>query len=126
VRAEAHHYFPRLPPPRLSSISRCQIQGIAISADSRYSHLMSTLAQRIDLRLSQMPVSQSERLERLFWGLLEIVETELSPAQDAGLRARGQAALDRIAARGGMTGIKDPSAWQREQRADRPLPGREP
>lgn len=34
-------------------------------------------------------------------------------------------ALARLAARGGPVSIDDPSAWQREQREERPLPGRE-
>ncbi|HLX61346.1 MAG TPA: hypothetical protein VKX17_08705 [Planctomycetota bacterium] len=33
-------------------------------------------------------------------------------------------ALERIAARGGVASIPDPVAWQREQRKDRPLAGR--
>lgn len=32
--------------------------------------------------------------------------------------------LSRIAAVGGVSSIKDPSAWQSEIRKDRPLPGR--
>ena len=40
-------------------------------------------------------------------------------------RARALAALRRLAARGGIRSIPDPVAWQREQRKDRPLPGRE-
>jgi len=40
-------------------------------------------------------------------------------------RERALAALERIAARGGIRSIPDPVAWQREQRKDRPLPGRE-
>lgn len=42
---------------------------------------------------------------------------------------RGEAmadALERLAARGGLTGITDPIEWQRSVRKDRPLPGREP
>ncbi len=35
------------------------------------------------------------------------------------------AALERMAAMGGVTSIPDPVAWQRETRKDRPLPGRE-
>lgn len=31
-----------------------------------------------------------------------------------------------IAETGGITSVKDPVAWQRAQRSDRPLPGREP
>ena len=33
--------------------------------------------------------------------------------------------LGRIASRGGIAGIEDPAAWQREIRRDRSLPGRE-
>ncbi len=33
--------------------------------------------------------------------------------------------LDGIAARGGIADIPDPAAWQREQRTDRPIAGRE-
>ena len=49
-------------------------------------------------------------------------------AQDEGWpvrRERAMAALRRLAARGGIRSIPDPVAWQREQRKDRPLPGRE-
>ena len=34
------------------------------------------------------------------------------------------AALEGIAARGGLAGVADPLAWEREQRVDRELPGR--
>jgi len=34
-------------------------------------------------------------------------------------------ALAQIAARGGISSIPDPAAWQREIRQDRPLPGRD-
>ena len=40
-------------------------------------------------------------------------------------RARRVAALESLAAMGGIKSIPDPSAWQREIRQDRPLPGRE-
>ncbi len=40
-------------------------------------------------------------------------------------RERALAAMRRIAQRGGLEGIGDPVAWQREVREDRPLPGRE-
>ena len=46
-------------------------------------------------------------------------------ADKAELRRRRVAALERIAARGGIKSIPDPVAWQREMREDRPLPGRE-
>jgi hypothetical protein len=34
-------------------------------------------------------------------------------------------ALERLAARGGVSSIDDASEWQRKQREDRPLPGRQ-
>lgn len=39
--------------------------------------------------------------------------------------ARMKGALDKLAAKGGISNIPDPSAWQREVREDRPLPGHE-
>ena len=90
---------------------------------------MSAIAERIDRRLNQLPPPRAARLEHLLVELLEFAEPELdapsSAADDEQRRARGLAALNRIAARGGIAGIDDPVAWQREQRADRPLPGRE-
>ena len=50
---------------------------------------------------------------------------EADTADKAELRRRRVAALERIAARGGIKSIPDPIAWQREMREDRPLPGRE-
>jgi hypothetical protein len=90
---------------------------------------MSAIAERIDLRLSQLPPQRAERLERIIVGLLDMIEPE-APAKgnatpDADKRAQALAALNRIAARGGIAGIGDASAWQREERADRVLPGRD-
>jgi hypothetical protein len=48
-----------------------------------------------------------------------------APPGGAGNRQRMLAALEELAARGGLAGIADPLAWEREQRADRDLPGRE-
>lgn len=55
---------------------------------------------------------------------LESVRTEDAAARQARWQ-RAMDALRRIAARGGIRSIPDPVAWQREQRKDRPLPGRE-
>lgn len=91
---------------------------------------MSTIARTIDDRLSRLPPPRAARLERLILGLLDLVEPESARAgadtEDRRRREDALAALDRIAARGGIAGIPDPIAWQREQRNDRPLPGREP
>jgi hypothetical protein len=101
---------------------------IAFFYEARYFVTMSAIAERIDRRLSQLPPQRAERLEYLLIGLLEYVEPETPamPAVDDAQqsRARGKSALSRIAARGGITSISDPAAWQREQRTDRPLPGR--
>jgi thioredoxin-like negative regulator of GroEL len=92
--------------------------------------MMTAIAERIDRRLSQLPPSRAAQLEHLLVGLLDFAEAEdalsAEPSDDEQRRARGLAALNRIAARGGIAGISDPMAWQREQRADRSLPGREP
>jgi hypothetical protein len=45
---------------------------------------------------------------------------------DEARRIRRAAAMERLVARGGIASIPDPSAWEREQRVERPLPGREP
>jgi hypothetical protein len=51
--------------------------------------------------------------------------TQGDTEQEAGQRVRTLDSLRRIAARGGIKNIPDPSRWQREIRQDRPLPGRE-
>ncbi len=51
-----------------------------------------------------------------------VVESETNRAAR---RKAVRDALEGLAARGGITGIEDPSAWQREVRSDRVLPGRE-
>ena len=87
---------------------------------------MSAIAERIDLRLSQLPRPRAARLEHLIEELLECVEPEAAPpANEEHKRQLALAALNRIASRGGIAGIEDPVGWQREQRSDRPLPGRE-
>ena len=91
---------------------------------------MSAIAERIDRRLSQLPPPRAARLEHLLAGLLDLVDPESPPVGENNgqeqQRQNALAALNRIAARGGISGIDDPAAWQRDQRADRFLPGREP
>ena len=55
--------------------------------------------------------------------LLDKVSVGDSPASQG---QRMAAALERLAANRSLLGIADPSAWQREIREDRPLPGRDP
>ena len=90
---------------------------------------MSAIAERIDLRLRQLPPLRAARLERVIVSLLDMEEPEAianaGTDDDANKRSQALAALNRIAARGGIAGIEDAVAWQREQRADRVLPGRD-
>lgn len=90
---------------------------------------MSAIAERIDLRLRQLPPQRAARLEHIIVSLLDMEEPEAianaDTNDDANKRSQALAALNRIAARGGIAGIEDAAAWQREQRADRVLPGRD-
>jgi hypothetical protein len=54
-----------------------------------------------------------------------VVVTLLSPKQQTGQGKRMAAALERLALAGGCRSIPDPIAWERAQREDRDLPGRE-
>jgi len=90
---------------------------------------MSAIAERIDLRLRQLPPQRAATFERIIVNLLDMIDTEV-PAQNGGAGVSGRhaealAALNRIASRGGISGIEDAAAWQHEQRADRTLPGRD-
>ncbi len=63
-------------------------------------------------------------------GTTDVLVTIMPPGQpahddNAEMRRQRVAALERIAARGGIQSIPDAVAWQREMREDRPLPGRE-
>ncbi|MCI0486022.1 MAG: hypothetical protein L0229_05430 [Blastocatellia bacterium] len=54
--------------------------------------------------------------------------TILQPAASSRPSSDGKAmaqALEKLAASGPLSGISEPSAWQREQREDRVLPGRD-
>lgn len=53
--------------------------------------------------------------------------SEVDPLSREASRRRGRRmveVLNRFAGSGGISSIEDPSGWQREQRTDRPLPGR--
>jgi len=59
-------------------------------------------------------------------GKLKVTATLESAGVDwPARREAALAALQRLATRGGIRSIPDPVAWQREQRQDRVLPGRE-
>ncbi len=87
---------------------------------------MSAIAERIELRLRELPPRQAETLERVIASLLDMFESEASPAKPpASSGVEALAALNRIAGRGGIAGIDDATTWQRELRSDRILPGRD-
>ncbi|MBV9108963.1 MAG: hypothetical protein JO306_06130 [Gemmatimonadetes bacterium] len=54
-----------------------------------------------------------------------IVREEEDAAEAAARRRRALAALEELAARGGIKSIPDPAEWHRQNRTDRPLPGRD-
>jgi hypothetical protein len=56
---------------------------------------------------------------------VEITLIEEPPAEASTRGPAMAAALQKIADAGGVPGIPDPVAWQREIRRDRPLPGRD-
>ena len=90
---------------------------------------MNAIAERIDLRLRQLPPQRAATLERIIVSLLEMVEPDM-PARNGnagltGKRAEALAALNRIASRGGIASIEEASSWQQEQRTERVLPGRD-
>jgi hypothetical protein len=90
---------------------------------------MSAIAERIDLRLRELPPQRAATLERVIVGLLDMVEPEVptknGKTNEADKRSEALAALNRIASRGGIADISDASSWQQEQRSDRSFPGRE-
>jgi hypothetical protein len=49
---------------------------------------------------------------------------ELTPAEEADLRAKAIAAFQRLHAQNPFRDIEDPVGWQREIRQDRPIAGR--
>ena len=54
---------------------------------------------------------------------VDVIVVEDASANGAGRGRKMAEALAKLAARGGLS-IDDPIAWQRQQREDRPLPGR--
>ena len=58
---------------------------------------------------------------------VDVTLLEDKPTETSGQRGREMArALETLAKAGGLSGISDPAAWQREVRQDRSLPRREP
>jgi hypothetical protein len=68
------------------------------------------------LRVEVMPADQTDSQDEA----PSIDPRQLTPAQRVALIEQA------IAETGGLKSIADPVQWQREQRVDRPLPGREP
>ena len=56
--------------------------------------------------------------------IITFLDSASALADEARALKMGEALCD-IAARGGLSGVDDASQWQREQRQDRLLPGRE-
>lgn len=56
---------------------------------------------------------------------VKVIVSEGEGVSGGGRGRRMAEALARISARGGVSGISAPDSWERENRRDRPLPGRD-
>ncbi len=67
---------------------------------------MSALAERLDLRLQQLAPQRATQLESIIMGILDLIEpeapTNVDGTTEANKRDHALAALNRIAARGGL------------------------
>ena len=89
---------------------------------------MSAIVERLDERLKTLPPQRAATVERLIEDLLNLVQpvdAAIADDHEMILREDAKEALARIVARGGIAGIEDAGAWQREQRAEKRLPGRD-
>ncbi|MEL6136786.1 MAG: hypothetical protein AAFR58_18510 [Cyanobacteria bacterium J06627_28] len=86
---------------------------------------MNTILQQIQHHAAALPLSsQAELLNYAVY--LEQKAQESAPAvSDQARRDRLTAALEQVVASNPFAEITDPVAWQREQRQDRTLPGRD-
>lgn len=87
--------------------------------------MMNALKKQIMEDLDTLPETmQAETLD-----FVQFLKSKLArDQQDAANQPNGIAIariMERMAARNALSGIKDPAAWQREARQDKPLPGRE-
>lgn len=86
---------------------------------------MNNLQQQILTDLETLPETmQAETLD-----FVQFLKAKLARKQqpDAANQPNGAAIaqiMERMAARGALSEIEDPSQWQRDIRKDRPLPGR--
>lgn len=86
---------------------------------------MNTLLQQLHQHASVLPSPlQAELLNYAIYLEQKAKEGSSSAISDAQRRKRLAEALEKAAALNPYREITDPVAWQREQREDRPLPGR--
>jgi len=86
------------------------------------------MANPYKANLSGNQLEWTDEVPQLPNGKTPVLVTVLPPTEaltNEEMRRRRVEALERLAAMGGIKSIPDPSAWQREIREDRPLPGRE-
>jgi hypothetical protein len=75
---------------------------------------------KLEAKLRELPFRLTTAILRLMNATAERLDNYLREADPATADDQGMAALERIAARGGIAGIADPAAWEREQRAAPP------
>ena len=86
---------------------------------------MGTLKEQIIDNLDTLPETvQAEILDFVEFLKAKIERNSQSISSEPNGVAMAKI-MEKMAARNALSEIKDPSAWQREIREDRPLPGRE-
>ena len=86
---------------------------------------MGTLKEQIIDNLDTLPETvQAEILDFVEFLKAKIERNSQSTSSEPNGVAMAKI-MEKMAARNALSDIKDPSAWQREIRKDRPLPGRE-
>jgi len=84
-----------------------------------------TLAEQIQQQLNTLPPEKQTEVLDFVTFLKGRVQAARSASADAQRGKRIKAALETLAELGTFADITDPVEWQRQQRKDRPLPGRE-
>lgn len=87
--------------------------------------MMNTLQQQILNNLEDLPETmQAETLDFVQFLKSKLERNQQPKAANQPNGAAIAEIMERMAARGALSEIKDPVQWQRDIRKDRPLPGR--
>jgi hypothetical protein len=96
-----------------------------IQIPEKYRNQFTTEVRVVVMQKEQSAGDDHDIIDHLMEDPLET--TDVNPLSREASHRRGHRLgeiLNQLAGRGGISGIDDPSKWQREQRTERPLPGR--